>query len=127
MPDVVWTAPVWLGEREARSDNLLIVELASATGVRAPTGQYLELQNTGSKPVSTAGWRVLDRAGNSFDLEARSIEAGATTRFERELGGLWLNPDGDAIVLVAPDGWRVQTIVFGPLDADRPFRVEHPD
>jgi hypothetical protein len=120
MPDIVWTAPVWFGEPRRHDDDLQLVELAPPADDRSPNGQYIVVRNGGAQPVSAAGWQVLDRAGNSFDLGSLLVAPGATERFEGLLGGLWINHDGDAIVLVAPDGRRVQTIVFGPLESGQP-------
>ncbi len=81
--------------------------------------EWIELVNTGDRPVGLADWRLEDRpaAGWSFRFPAGSrIEAGAYLVLPRALTGIALVREADTLRLIRPDG----------MEADRASWAESP-
>ena len=104
--------------------------------------EWVEIFNTGTTPVDTAGWKIAD-SKSSDTLPARTIPAGGYAVItgksvslpatvvvvpvaDGEIGG-GLNNGGDAIHLIAPDGTEVDAMSFGDnLSVFQPAPVAPP-
>jgi len=75
------------------------------------------LKNIGSTPVSLVGWKLRDRAGQTWSLNSLgSLAAGQEKTIQRLGQPMALNNNGDTVDLLDPTGAVVQSVTYGPVD-----------
>lgn len=78
--------------------------------------EALRLFNAGRAPIALSGWRLYDRGGAVWVLDAAGVlEPGGIRVLRRDGQALSLNNRGDALALVDPFGDTAQTLSYGPV------------
>jgi len=74
-------------------------------------GEYVLIVNDGNNPVSLAGWRIEDAAGKTYQLSG-VISAGESTKLSYTQTKLFLNNNGEQMLLYNADGVLVDTLEY---------------
>jgi hypothetical protein len=126
-PDRAWTAPVWFEGTAARppsaTDSIRIVRLLPNPAGPDDEKESVTVRNTGTDPVSLAGWSLRDLAGTKWDLNSvGTINGGEEKTVRRNRQPMSLNNEGDTIELLNATGRVVQTVNYGPVGVDEVVR-----
>jgi exonuclease III len=96
------------------STGLTIVELLPNPQGEDRGNEEVILANAGTATANLQGWRLRDRAGNTFLLSG-TIAAGVRATILLPAGSLPLNNDGDDVDLIDPQGTSVNHRSYGPV------------
>ncbi len=88
--------------------------------------EAVHLRNGGAAPQSLVGWRIQDATGASWLLTAEDGTAapGQTVIIVRRGRNMFLNNDGDEVVLVDDQGRRIDTGTYGDAESGQLFRFD---
>jgi hypothetical protein len=108
--------PTWIPGRVVINEALIRphYDWEGAGGVTTDD-EFIELYNRGPGAVNLKGWTLDDVAvGGSapYDLPAITLEQGEYKAFFRSRTNIALNDGGDSIRLSAPDGSRIDKIIY---------------
>ena len=79
--------------------------------------EQVHVRNTGSQAVTLAGWKIQDAAGGSWLLDSAdgSAQPGQTVTIVRRGRPMFLNNNGDTIMLFNPQGQAVDSQIYGQV------------
>jgi hypothetical protein len=108
--------PTWIPGRVVINEALIRPHYDwEGTGGVTTDDEFIELYNRGPGAVNLKGWTLDDVAvGGSapYDLPAITLEQGEYKAFFRSRTNIALNDGGDSIRLSAPDGSRIDKIIY---------------
>ena len=79
--------------------------------------EQVHVRNTGSQTVTLAGWKIQDAAGGSWLLDTAdgAAQPGQTVIIVRRGRPMFLNNNGDTIMLFNPQGQAVDSHIYGQV------------
>ena len=92
--------------------------------------EKVHLKNASDQPIALAGWKIGDSTGSAFwaldNQDGRNGQAppGVTVVIVRRNRPMWLNNNGDSIVLLNPQGQPVDMEAYGPAQSGWGFRFD---
>jgi endonuclease YncB( thermonuclease family) len=84
-------------------NGVVVVALLPDPAGRDEGNEAVEIGNSTDNPVDLAGWRLVDKAGNQYDL-AGTVAAKGRLRIVMTEPTMPLNNDGDTVWLIDPAG-----------------------